>query len=355
MPTPASAWWARSRSAASSPSSVGDARSRGEGLRGGRGGRPWRGDERTPTGAPDDRGVVPAMSSRRRRVGSAHGPRGAGRRAGRLGGGACQRRPRPDHGAPRCASRSSASWSSGQPRVVLDLQAVDFVDSTGLGVLVGLLKRTRSQGGDLRLVSTRTGLAQDPRAHRPRPRASARRDRRGGPRSERHGPELNRGADDPPADPAPQRPPRPRAPRRGHRGRRRRRPLGSAHRRPQPRRVRGVRQRHRRPARRRTPTTPVEVRDRARPTAPWSSPSPTTPAGSSPDDVDPLPSVDDPGRLRHERGLGLPLMRSLAESVTFDAHRRRHRRAARGASRPPRTRRYGPRGGCHPDRQLLVT
>lgn len=41
--------------------------------------------------------------------------------------------------------------------------------------------------------------------------------------------------------------------------------------------------------------------------------------GFSPDEVDPLPAVDDPGRLRHERGLGLPLMRSLADTVTFRA------------------------------------
>ena len=40
--------------------------------------------------------------------------------------------------------------------------------------------------------------------------------------------------------------------------------------------------------------------------------------GFSPDDVDPLPSVEDPGRLRHEHGLGLPLIRSLSESVTFE-------------------------------------
>ena len=39
--------------------------------------------------------------------------------------------------------------------------------------------------------------------------------------------------------------------------------------------------------------------------------------GFAPDEVDPLPDADDPGRLRHERGLGLPLMDSLTESVTF--------------------------------------
>ena len=41
--------------------------------------------------------------------------------------------------------------------------------------------------------------------------------------------------------------------------------------------------------------------------------------GFEPEEVDPLPAADDPGRLRHERGLGLPLMRSLAEVVTFTA------------------------------------
>jgi anti-sigma B factor antagonist len=60
--------------------------------------------------------------------------------------------------APRRREAVVGIGVDGQPRVVLDLQAVDFIDSTGLGVLVGLLKRTRSQGGDLRLVSTRTGL-----------------------------------------------------------------------------------------------------------------------------------------------------------------------------------------------------
>jgi serine/threonine-protein kinase RsbW len=39
--------------------------------------------------------------------------------------------------------------------------------------------------------------------------------------------------------------------------------------------------------------------------------------GFDPDHLDPLPSVTDPGRLRHERGLGLALMRSHVDDVRF--------------------------------------
>lgn len=39
--------------------------------------------------------------------------------------------------------------------------------------------------------------------------------------------------------------------------------------------------------------------------------------GFAPEAVDPIPAADDPGRLRHERGLGIPLMRGLADTVDF--------------------------------------
>jgi serine/threonine-protein kinase RsbW len=39
--------------------------------------------------------------------------------------------------------------------------------------------------------------------------------------------------------------------------------------------------------------------------------------GFDPDDLEPLPSATDPSRLDRERGLGIPLVRALADEVDF--------------------------------------
>ena len=39
------------------------------------------------------------------------------------------------------------------PSLILDLEAVQFIDSTGLGMLVSILKEARQAGGNVRLIN----------------------------------------------------------------------------------------------------------------------------------------------------------------------------------------------------------
>ena len=56
--------------------------------------------------------------------------------------------------APVLRERLHALLGEGQSHLVIDLDDVGFLDSTALGVLVGTLKRSRTDGGDVRLVCT---------------------------------------------------------------------------------------------------------------------------------------------------------------------------------------------------------
>ncbi len=57
--------------------------------------------------------------------------------------------------SPLFKERLVSSVDDGCVHVVVDLERVDFIDSSGLGVLVSGLRRVKEQGGSIRLVCTR--------------------------------------------------------------------------------------------------------------------------------------------------------------------------------------------------------
>jgi len=60
--------------------------------------------------------------------------------------------------APKLREQLIDLVSSGQYHLVVDMEGVEFLDSTGLGVLVGALKRVRAHEGSLLLVCTQERL-----------------------------------------------------------------------------------------------------------------------------------------------------------------------------------------------------
>ncbi len=60
--------------------------------------------------------------------------------------------------APRLRDRISELVAAGSYDIVIDLEAVEFLDSTGLGVLVGGLKKVRAHDGSLELICTQERL-----------------------------------------------------------------------------------------------------------------------------------------------------------------------------------------------------
>ena len=55
--------------------------------------------------------------------------------------------------APRVKARIDDLAHSGRARIVVDLAGVDFIDSSGLGALIGGLKTARQAGGDVRIAA----------------------------------------------------------------------------------------------------------------------------------------------------------------------------------------------------------
>lgn len=60
--------------------------------------------------------------------------------------------------APRLRDRISELVASDNYHLIIDLEQVDFLDSTGLGVLVGGLKKVRAHDGTMELICNQERL-----------------------------------------------------------------------------------------------------------------------------------------------------------------------------------------------------
>ena len=60
--------------------------------------------------------------------------------------------------APKLREKLISLADAGSYQLIVDMEGVEFLDSTGLGVLVGGLKRVRAQEGGIDLVCTQTRI-----------------------------------------------------------------------------------------------------------------------------------------------------------------------------------------------------
>jgi anti-sigma B factor antagonist len=58
--------------------------------------------------------------------------------------------------SPPLKARIDDLVAAGKSKLVVDLSAVDFIDSSGLGALIGGLKAARQKEGDLRIAAAGT-------------------------------------------------------------------------------------------------------------------------------------------------------------------------------------------------------
>ncbi len=62
------------------------------------------------------------------------------------------------YSAPQLKQAVYETIDAGRTKLVFDLNALDFMDSTGLGILVASLKRLTTEGGQLKLVCNRDNI-----------------------------------------------------------------------------------------------------------------------------------------------------------------------------------------------------